>query len=213
MFDKKLKIDDFSRQYTDKSYSISIEEPNEEQLTDIYLSLHKVTDESRQINCFACGYRSCKEFARAIYNNSNHKENCIFYTRKELELYLRDIKLVNKSLEEANKHKTKFLSTMSHELRTPLNAIMGYSELLSRCSHGELNDKQTGFVQIINNSSNHLLDLINDILNLAKIDAGTLDMTTEEISPDLFVDYILDMTKVMCNKKIFPKYCSKKSLT
>ena len=79
-------------------------------------------------------------------------------------------------LEVANKHKSEFLANMSHELRTPLNAIIGFSEALSDRLFGELNDKQLEYLKDIHESGRHLLSLINDILDLSKIEAGRMDL-------------------------------------
>lgn len=120
---------------------------------------------------------------------------------KELQNSLKNVELANLSLIEANKHKTNFLSTMSHELRTPLNAIMGFSELLSRNSFGQLTDKQQEFVKIIYSSSKHLLELINDILNLTRIDSGKMELDCEPIKQADFVSHIVNMMKSQLNKK------------
>ena len=85
--------------------------------------------------------------------------------------------LVAKDLaESANREKSRFLSSMSHELRTPLNAIIGFSELMSQNIAGSLNEKQREYVQYVNESGNHLLELINDLLDVSKIDAGAIKL-------------------------------------
>ena len=85
----------------------------------------------------------------------------------------------NREVERVNILKTDFLASMSHELRTPLNAIAGFSKLLQEESAGALNREQQGYVQHIATASNHLLSLINDILDLAKIEAGHLELQRE----------------------------------
>ena len=79
-------------------------------------------------------------------------------------------------LEVANKHKSDFLANMSHELRTPLNAIIGFSEALSDRMFGDINDKQAEYLKDIHESGRHLLSLINDILDLSKIEAGRMEL-------------------------------------
>jgi PAS domain S-box-containing protein len=91
-----------------------------------------------------------------------------------------ELGLRNREVERATHMKSKFLASMSHELRTPLNAIVGFSDLLAEETSGTLNTKQKRFVDHIKQGSAHLLQLINDILDLSKIEAGQLELHTEE---------------------------------
>ena len=91
-----------------------------------------------------------------------------------------ELGLRNREVERATKLKSKFLASMSHELRTPLNAIVGFSDLLADGIPGELNGKQKRFVNHIKQGSAHLLQLINDILDLSKIEAGQLELRCEQ---------------------------------
>jgi PAS domain S-box-containing protein len=100
------------------------------------------------------------------------------YTR-ELTESNRKLELQNREIERANRLKSEFLASMSHELRTPLHTVIGFSELLAEELEGPLNEKQKRFVNHIHKDSLHLLELINDILDLSKIEAGRLELRPE----------------------------------
>jgi GAF domain-containing protein len=86
----------------------------------------------------------------------------------------------SRQLEAASRHKSEFLANMSHELRTPLNAIIGFSEILAEKMFGDVNEKQTEYLQDILESGRHLLSLINDILDLSKVEAGRMELDLTE---------------------------------
>lgn len=86
--------------------------------------------------------------------------------------------------EAANAAKSEFLSSMSHELRTPLNAIIGFSEILQDRYFGELNERQAEYVNDIHQSGRHLLDLINDILDISRIEAGKMELDPSPVNID-----------------------------
>jgi signal transduction histidine kinase len=91
-----------------------------------------------------------------------------------------EIEEKGRQLELASRHKSEFLANMSHELRTPLNAIIGFSEVLSERMFGEVNEKQAEYLADILESGRHLLSLINDILDLSKIEAGRMELEPSE---------------------------------
>ncbi len=88
----------------------------------------------------------------------------------------------SRQLTAASRHKSEFLANMSHELRTPLNAVIGFSEVLEQRLFGELNDKQAEYVRDIASSGKHLLDLVNEILDLSKVEAGRMELERSEFS-------------------------------
>ena len=94
-------------------------------------------------------------------------------------------------LEQANRHKSEFLTNMSHELRTPLNAIIGFSDVLREQYFGELNAKQMEYAHDIHQSGQHLLSLINDILDLSKIEAGRMELNESRFHLPTTIDNAL----------------------
>ncbi|HYC35664.1 MAG TPA: ATP-binding protein [Usitatibacter sp.] len=106
-----------------------------------------------------------------------------------------EIEQKSRQLEVANKHKSEFLANMSHELRTPLNAIIGFSEVMLGGMAGTLEDSQREFVGDIRDSGKHLLTLINDILDLAKIEAGRMELDVARFDIPLAVDNALTLVR------------------
>ena len=103
--------------------------------------------------------------------------------------------------EDANKAKSEFLSSMSHELRTPLNAICGFSQLLETDRKNPLTEKQVAMVNQISKGGQHLLSLINDILDLAKIEAGKLSISIESVQPGAILTDALDLVTDMAERR------------
>ena len=98
-------------------------------------------------------------------------------------------------LEVANRHKSEFLANMSHELRTPLNAIIGFSEVLSEQMFGDVNGKQMEYLLDIHSSGQHLLSLINDVLDLSKIEAGRMELEPSCFDLELLLDNSLTLVR------------------
>ncbi|MTF37856.1 PAS domain S-box protein [Cyanobacterium aponinum] len=123
--------------------------------------------------------------------------------KRTFELKEREIRLekTNQELIKANRLKDEFLAMMSHELRTPLNAILGMTEILLEKIYGEINIQQEQSLKTIENSGQHLLSLINDILDVTKIEAGKIDLNFKNISVYSVCESSLDLIQAQAQKK------------
>ena len=120
---------------------------------------------------------------------------------QELEEKQQQIHQQNLKLLEAAELKSRFLATMSHELRTPLNAIMVFSQMILRKTKGRLSDSEADMVQRIVNNGKNLLELINDILDLSKIEAGGLELVSEEFDLAKLVQISIDELRILAERK------------
>jgi len=113
----------------------------------------------------------------------------------------REIEEKSRQLEVASQHKSEFLANMSHELRTPLNAIIGFSEVLTDRMFGELNEKQEEYLKDIYASGTHLLSLINDILDLSKIEAGRMELELTDFDLPTALDNALTLVRERAGRR------------
>ena len=121
----------------------------------------------------------------------------------------REIEEKSQQIEAANRHKSEFLANMSHELRTPLNAIIGFSEVLGERLFGELNEKQAEYTDDILTSGRHLLSLINEILDLSKVEAGRMELELATFDLPLAIDN----ARTFVRERATNQYYSKVKLT
>jgi len=120
---------------------------------------------------------------------------------RDLAVTNTELEIRNREVEKANRLKSNFLATMSHELRTPLNSIIGFSDLLAEQTAGPLTQKQERFVGHIKESSRHLLALIDDILDLSKIEAGRLALKYESFQISVAADEVLSTLRPLAAAK------------
>ena len=112
-----------------------------------------------------------------------------------------EIQEKSRQLEIASQHKSQFLANMSHELRTPLNAIIGYTEMMADGLYGDVPEKAQGVLERVQSNGRHLLGLINDVLDLSKIEAGQLVLAIEEYSVADMVAAVLSATESLARAK------------
>ena len=116
---------------------------------------------------------------------------------EQIEQANQDLRRKNEQILEANRMKSQFIANVSHELRTPLNAIIGYSDLLLGGIYGPMPDKQTSAVEGVTARARDLLTLINDILDLAKIEAGAMDLRVDEFSLGDVIEQVVETARIL----------------
>ncbi|HVR39137.1 MAG TPA: response regulator [Thermoanaerobaculia bacterium] len=114
---------------------------------------------------------------------------------------LRELQIKNRQAEEANRAKSTFLANMSHELRTPMNAIIGFSEILTERLHEKIEPRYLGFLKSILQSGQHLLNIINDILDLSKVEAGKMELFVETFAVRGAIESVCAVMKGLSSKK------------
>ena len=122
----------------------------------------------------------------------------------QLERTAAELEKRNREVERMNRMKTEFLSRSSHELRTPLNAIVGYSELLGEQSAGPLPPPYPRFVANIQEGARHLLDMVNDLLDISRIEAGRIDLNREAFRPADVLEEVLSVIAPLARSSISP---------
>jgi len=152
--------------------------------------------------------RRLKNSADAIRRGTPEQADFAITTHDEIQdlsgamsEMVHDLAEVNAALREASRHKSEFLARMSHELRTPLNAVIGFSELLLERIAGDLTAKQEEYLRDIHSSGAHLLTLINEILDLAKIEAGRMELTFGETNLTEVVESALTTLRPLIEQK------------
>jgi PAS domain S-box-containing protein len=128
---------------------------------------------------------------KAVEEQIKMLNQCLEQRTRDLAVTNTELEIRNREVEKANRMKSNFLATMSHELRTPLNSIIGFSDLLAEQTVAPLTQKQEQFVGRIRENSRHLLALIDDILDLSKIEAGRLELKYETFQMSVAADEVL----------------------
>ena len=149
------------------------------------------------------GFREVARSEREILRLNQDLERRVADRTSELARVASELEVRNREVERANRMKTEFLARMSHELRTPLNAIVGFSDLLAEQPAGPLPPTYRRFAANIQEGAQHLLHIVNDVLDLSKIEAGRIDLQTETLRPaDALEDVLSVITPLARIKNI-----------
>jgi signal transduction histidine kinase len=125
----------------------------------------------------------------------------LYELSEELQIQKEDLVRMNEQLEKTSRMKSAFLANMSHELRTPLNSIIGFAEILKDKMFGDFNERQEKYLSHILTSGRHLLQLINNILDLSKVEAGKMKLNLEPFSVNRVIDEVQTIIKTLAYKK------------
>jgi signal transduction histidine kinase len=148
--------------------------------------------EGRAVGALVVGQRDVRPFDEKYVNLVKTFADQAVIAIENVRLFT-ELQERTSQLQVANRHKDEFLANMSHELRTPLNAIIGFSEVMLERISGELTDKQEEYLNDILSSGRHLLSLINDILDLSKIEAGRMELDLTDFNLPVAIDNALTL--------------------
>ena len=173
---------------------------SEDRVTDYELTIRAPEGESVDVSYNATTFRDTEGRLKGVFaaarNVTEQKR-----LREQIEQRNRELEVQNQRVQEANRLKSEFLTNMSHELRTPLNSIIGFSEFLLSQDAVGFTGEQREYLQDILSSGHHLLQLINDVLDLAKVEAGKRDLTPETFSARAVVEEVCSVVKPMVEQK------------
>jgi len=185
-FDKTLKLDDFTRIYNNYARVPSLKEPTESEYDEIFTQLHKNTKRDRELNCSACGYSTCRDMVKAIYNNLNVIYNCMDFNRREATLEKNNFELKAKELEAKNIEMNNVLekvNSLSEERLRKSEEIAAVIKKLASAS-----EKTSAGVTEVNQMVNHIADNTNNVSSFANdvsSSVNSIAMAMKEINISL----------------------------
>ena len=178
------------------------------QQEELRVANEELEEQTRALQKSEAELQAQQEELRVVNEELEEQKNSLIMQNYEIEQKNTQLESIREDIEKkadqlrlASKYKSEFLANMSHELRTPLNSILILSEILKENKKGHLTEKQVEFAKTINSSGSDLLHLINDILDLSKVEAGKTEINVEKMSIAGFKDDILMLFREMAQKK------------
>jgi len=170
----------------------------------IEYSMHPICDEDGKIKYLVPEGRNItdrKQFEEELKKYRVHLEELVKNRTSELEERTRELAQANIQLKELDQVKSEFLATISHELRTPLNSIIGFTGMILQGMVGEVNEEQRKQLSMVYGSAKHLLSLINDILDLSRIESGKMEVSMERFKIEEVVSEVSQSLSPMISQK------------
>jgi signal transduction histidine kinase/CheY-like chemotaxis protein len=202
-YDEMFDLEHFKRAY--HPGSITFTQVSEAEIENAFALLGKDDFDMQNVDCSACGSETCYEMARKIALGVNVPINCMVKAlanaRTEHNKYIEANDRLQEAVEvarDASRVKTAFLANMSHEIRTPMNAIIGMVEILE---HEALEERPMSYIKDIGISAHSLLGIINDILDMSKIESGKFELSPVNYSLPLLAENITTMFSFIAHNK------------
>lgn len=185
---KKLDLNDYLCSYTDRSAQCSYQKPSETQLDNIFKEMGKNTKEEHEINCSCCGYDTCKEMATAIFNGFNHKENCIYYLKKEVEMekdhalrLAKDVEDEKIIIEEQNEKLKMIVAEINQEVEGIYHAVdelsKGNNSTATEC--GDISERVQGVAEFCQTLKSSMQEIGGLVTELAKNNEDVVSIASQ----------------------------------
>ena len=172
----------------------------EDKVTDFELTMRTPGGHTVDVSYNAATFRDIEGRLKGVFASSRDVTEQK-RLREQIEQRNRELEIQNQRVQEANRLKSEFLANMSHELRTPLNSVIGFSEFLLTQDSAGFSAEQTEYLQDILNSGKHLLQLINDVLDLAKVESGKMELAPQLFSARQAVEEVCSVVRPLAERK------------